>query len=447
MKLLAAFGLLNFLGVTLILFSSYMFLDVNIVDQSVMPRPSVTKMSHPRSNAKTNTTNNATTIQIVDGSHSRIIIPIHKVDGESIKTTKVTANNADSITTATSPSDNQRLHKDRKETFKQLLQLGLDHPTILDDIQSLPPWSSIVEQYGTQPIILGLETCAQYREQVPLEHRWVAAAGLFHTGTNLIADLLMGTCHFSSPQKSIFKFQVRKFTCIIPLLLYSIPSVITTLSDLCVCCYYILAWGKHNPTNARTSYTIPKPKYQGIDPSTVLPLVLTRHPIDWMPSVCRQPYAVSWNRTSTTTPCPDLGQPVRAKVYQTQEYASLLHYWNEWNGGYYYYSNTSTTFPRLMIRLEDLVYFPKPTLSTICDCVGGQFLWIPELLSHKRGGHVGKEGSNNSTQKQRHPLIQAWQRHANVRTTAHQMDRQDQTATREIMDFQLLNALGYRLWD
>lgn len=202
--LLVAFGLLNSLGVTSILFSSYVILsspDVNIVDQSLVPPhpPSMTKRSQPRSNAKTNTTNNAATRQLVNESHARIIIPIHKADGESIKTTEVT--------TPTSPSDNQRLHKDRKETLKQLLQLGLDHSTILNDIESLPPWSSIVEQYGTQPVILGLETCAQYRQQVPLEHRWVAPSGLFHTGTNLIADLLTGTCHFSS-QKSIFKFQV-----------------------------------------------------------------------------------------------------------------------------------------------------------------------------------------------------------------------------------------------
>ena len=154
--------------------------------------------------------------------------------------------------------------------------------------------------------------------------------------------------------------------------------------------------------------------------------------------MCRQPYAVSWNRTSTTT-CPDLSQPVRAKVYQTQEYSSLLHYWNEWNGGYYH--SNATTFPRLMIRLEDLVYFPKPTLRTICDCVGGQFKWIPELVSRKRGGHVGKI---DNVKQQHHPLVQAWQRHANIRAT---MDRQDQTATREIMDFQLLHGLGYRLLD
>jgi hypothetical protein len=202
-----AFGLLNSLGVMSILFFSFMFLpspDLNIEDLSVVPPPaSVTNRSHRRS-----ATNNATTIQREDGSrHARIITPIHKADhGESIKTTKVTTNNADN-TTATSPSENQRLLKDRKETLKQLFKLGLDHATILGDIGSLPPWSSIVEQYGTQPVILGLETCAQYRHQVPLEHRWVAAAGLFHTGTNLIADLLMGTCHFSS-QTSIFKWQV-----------------------------------------------------------------------------------------------------------------------------------------------------------------------------------------------------------------------------------------------
>jgi hypothetical protein len=160
--------------------------------------------------------------------------------------------------------------------------------------------------------------------------------------------------------------------------------------------------------------------------------------------MCATPYAVSWNRTSKTT-CPDLSQPVRANVHQTQEYSSLLHYWNEWNGGYFH-ANT-TTFPRLMIRLEDLVYFPKPTLNTICDCVGGQFLWIPELLSRKHGGLVGKRGNGNAQQQQHHPLIQAWQRHANLRATMSQMDRQDQTATQDIMDFQLLHGLGYRLLD
>jgi hypothetical protein len=205
-RLLVAFWLLNSLGVMSILFSMFLSSSLHVkIDLSMMPPPlSVTRRGRPRSNVQTNTTNN--TMQIVDGPHAKIRIPIHKADGESNKKTQVTANNA-SITTPASPSDNPHLHKDRKETLKQLLQLGLDHRAILRDSESLPPWSSIVEQYGTQPVIQGLETCAQYRQQVPLEHRWVAAAGLFHTGTNLIADLLTGTCHFSS-QKSIFKWQV-----------------------------------------------------------------------------------------------------------------------------------------------------------------------------------------------------------------------------------------------
>lgn len=59
----------------------------------------------------------------------------------------------------------------------------------------LPPWKTITDRLGsTEPALVGLDTCEQYRSLVPPLDRMLGVAGLFATGTNLLASLLVSNC-------------------------------------------------------------------------------------------------------------------------------------------------------------------------------------------------------------------------------------------------------------
>jgi hypothetical protein len=60
--------------------------------------------------------------------------------------------------------------------------------------EQLPPWGQILENYGAEPVILGLDRCQAYRDAVPPEQRIVGPAGMFSTGTNLFFTLMLFNC-------------------------------------------------------------------------------------------------------------------------------------------------------------------------------------------------------------------------------------------------------------
>jgi hypothetical protein len=60
--------------------------------------------------------------------------------------------------------------------------------------EQVPPWGQILENYGADPVILGLDRCQAYRDAVPPEQRMVGPAGMFSTGTNLFFTLMLFNC-------------------------------------------------------------------------------------------------------------------------------------------------------------------------------------------------------------------------------------------------------------
>jgi hypothetical protein len=58
----------------------------------------------------------------------------------------------------------------------------------------LPPWGQILDNYGAEPVLLGMDRCRAYRDAVPPEQRMIAPAGMFSTGTNLLYTLLISNC-------------------------------------------------------------------------------------------------------------------------------------------------------------------------------------------------------------------------------------------------------------
>ena len=143
-----------------------------------------------------------------------------------------TVNETNATTTTTTTTTNQELH------------IGNNNNSNI----TLPSWSSLQTLYGDldQPIIIGLETCAMYQQQVPPSQRYTAVAGMFNTGTNAM------------------EFHLRT----------NIPAVRHT---------WQVPWGKHRMPFVRLSHVAP-----GMDQENqqqVLPIVMIRDPFHWMQSM------------------------------------------------------------------------------------------------------------------------------------------------------------------
>lgn len=87
------------------------------------------------------------------------------------------------------PKDNGYDDEEEEET-----QVPDPAEPIINWTAQLPPWGQILENYGPEPVILGLDRCQAYRDAVPPEQRQVGAAGLFSTGTNLFFTLMLFNC-------------------------------------------------------------------------------------------------------------------------------------------------------------------------------------------------------------------------------------------------------------
>lgn len=144
--------------------------------------------------------------------------------------------------------------------------------------------------------------------------------------------------------------------------------------------------------------------------SSILPIVLVREPWTWLQSMCRNSYAARWYHVEGEH-CPNFvpnhverdwfrksrrfafnhfdkdpiaTQNVAVKAgFQLDMdviplfvafssgrvwYKSLIHLWKDWYQDYF-----DAPFPRIIVRLEDLVFHPYEVVSSICRCAGGSF--------------------------------------------------------------------------
>jgi len=227
---------------------------------------------------------------------------------------------------------------------------GDSHKFVLDE--HLPPWIQILDNYGNGSVIVGKERCAAYRNAVPVAQRLVAPVGLFSSGTNILHDLLLENCVMKDPNAATLKERRRRRPDNQPgVFLWQPP------------------WGKHNPVAARMKHLVPLLAYR--NQSAVFPVVTIRHPFTWMLAVCRHPYSLQWDHNLQA--CDRslfLDNPLFAQfgaLHAEQNYTSLVHLWTRWYSDFM----QSNDFPLLIVRLEDLIYRPKPVVIEICQCVGG----------------------------------------------------------------------------
>lgn len=357
------------------------------------------------------------------------------------------------------------------ESLIRLQALGVNVSSLSPEtIRRIPSWSTIQSQYYEysdirpsssalpEPVFVGLSDCAAYRARVPLLDRVVAPAGLFHSGTNLLVQLLQANCPRMSINQSSHYGTIRNH-----------------VNGLA----WQVSWGKHNPAWARNQgYHIDHDIYRNTPVHVQLPVVLIRHPYDWMERMCSWSYSVYFPKTTRpnqlNSQCPWLiyeGQvdteqgwvPVLAKWgVGDRVYQSLVHLWNEWYQQYFYQSkstsaSTSTTttsaetsYPRLMVRLEDLIFIPELVISKICHCVGG--VYIPEsshgrpfvsMLSNAKSNDAGHAATSVATANlSMMGLVDAWIEYGHIRNYTNLTYRH---LIPTVMDPKLLQTFQYQL--
>lgn len=133
----------------------------------------------------------------------------------------------------------------RKPILKLLDDAGL---TVDKNVlAALPRWSDVVDLYGEKPVIHGLETCAPFRQQVPVTKRFVGVAGQMNVGTNALAKLFRSNLEIT--ENEMYRG-----------VLWTVP------------------WYKHGWVSLRNKY-----KYRLPDEhENVMPVVVIRDPYFWM---------------------------------------------------------------------------------------------------------------------------------------------------------------------
>ena len=137
--------------------------------------------------------------------------------------------------------------------------------------QELPRWSQVTEMYGTQPKLVGLEQCQVFQQDGDLAEKFLAVAGCFNSGTNLLAKTLTRNCVLHKRQE---KYGVKHRG-----IRWQVP------------------YGKHTPPKDeefRNSHVAKKS--DGVTAKQVLPAVMIRDPFRWLQSMCSHHYTTRWPR-------------------------------------------------------------------------------------------------------------------------------------------------------
>ncbi len=118
------------------------------------------------------------------------------------------------------------------------------------------------------------------------------------------------------------------------------------------------------------------------------------------------------------------------------QHRSLAHLWNDW---YSYYINEAD-YPFVVVRMEDLVFYPKETTRLICECAGGEirtdqdrFQFVVDSAKADSPGHDKSTG-----------IFAAWVKYSRRPEPRFGFSEQDYEAAREALDEKLMDSLGYK---
>mmetsp|Transcript_1081 Transcript_1081/g.2380 ORF Transcript_1081/g.2380 Transcript_1081/m.2380 type:complete len:545 (-) Transcript_1081:1308-2942(-) len=288
----------------------------------------------------------------------------------------------------------------------------------LDLLVELPYWSNITSMYGPEPTIYGLDEgyCQQFQTQSDPGDHLIGVAGTFNSGTNLLAELLIGNCHMPERQK---KYGYKNVG-----IRWQVP------------------WGKHTPPGDPDYREQHKTKKDAdVDANNIMPMVTIRDPLIWLQSMCRHHYTARWINPDPSH-CPDFTDPSRSFVTNvkyadfSRRHDSIVHHFNDYYNEYIHESK----IPFLLVRFEDLVFHPEETTKTVCECAGGamkrngQFHYVVD--SAKKG--LAAHG------KVRTGYVDALIKYSTIPKRYKGYDEEaDLEYIRDSLDPELMNALKY----
>ncbi|KAL7533213.1 hypothetical protein ACHAWF_004384 [Thalassiosira exigua] len=300
----------------------------------------------------------------------------------------------------------------------------------------LPSLRDIQAMYGNRSYTLGLDRCEEFKRVVKPKDRLMGPAGMFNSATNLLNKLLKLNCVNVARNDRRARVSLARTG-----MLLQAP------------------WGKHNPVSWRLHHEAAVGG-KGVQQENFLPIVMIKDPITWMASMCRHSYEARWRHTSDH--CPNLvpneydrgrrpgegtmgvrakwatkhigDEPIPDKKNRTfVNYDSLVDLWNIWYKDWH-----SASFPRLMVRFEDLMFHAEETVTQVCECGGGTmkpvFKYVEESAKGESGPHAGSAGFLAS-------LVTYGNR--TLRMEGILTDNRDALYARQNLDKELMELFGY----
>lgn len=306
-----------------------------------------------------------------------------------------------------------------KQRFIDILS-GVGEHVDGETMANLPSWGEVKDLYGSEPVIMGLETCKDYQNDPNISpaNRSLAIAGLMNTGTHMLSHVLKESCRMpdrvflepfnsdlsASNDRSNKNEDTKE----------ALRYLKEHKSDLESGIFFEVPWNKHAPESFRLNSHNYKARRKVVNNEHILPIIVVKDPYHWFHSMCRNHYIVRWpGWNKNVKHCPLLvpnaadyendelakvlprdGKAAPIKIFRKEEkiekYDSFVHYWNEWNGAYL----KATNYPRLIIRYEDLLVHLEETITQICKCAGGEIIVdkIQHLKDTAKPGHQHQQG-------------------------------------------------------
>jgi hypothetical protein len=159
-----------------------------------------------------------------------------------------------------------------------------------------------------------------------------------------------------------------------------------------------------------------------------------------MQSMCRHPYEAHWNHSPEN--CPHVWNEQREQTSRVQvnyaeattHHTSLPGMWNDWYNEY-----IRVDYPRVMVRMEDLIFYGKNVTETLCQCGGGS-------PRQRQFQHISQSAKLGTAQhgKDKTSLVEAMIRYGTDKNRLNGMTPKDLEVTREILDPNLMEIFHYK---
>ena len=158
-----------------------------------------------------------------------------------------------------------------------------------------------------------------------------------------------------------------------------------------------------------------------------------------MSSMCRHPYAARWvhNKHQCPNLVPNSNRPNPVNVPYRQDkpgnYDSLVGLWNDWYSDYLAISS----FPRLIIRYEDLLFHLEEVMTEVCHCGGG------ELINNENGIVLISENAKASHKNGSNGLLGAMSRYGSDSKRTETFLDTDLTFAKDHLNKNLMDLFSY----